>query len=185
MIDFDTLDLSDLRDDGDSIEVSDGVTITLRIERDDLDIFDLWDDDNYGAIAWVETQRWSGQDAERPSGFDGAAYKLAPIGYVIDGRVWWQPPAWAIENGPETVESLRSSVMDLLTYGFQMIGLVVTEERESSIFPGLFSEVETASAWLGGIEPGIFDRVTGDPAYVAELVNGLAWELAQWSEVAA
>lgn len=79
----------DLTFDGDSHQLRDGYTITLRAEPDpDASIFD----EAPQFVGLLEPVTWDdcGAQQPRPAAFNGAAR-------IIDGyrgeRYWWQPPA--------------------------------------------------------------------------------------------
>jgi hypothetical protein len=95
-----------------------GMTFRAKFEIDeDSSIFD--DGDWYGALAWVKTERWSGRPSPRPDGFDGAALKLQTRG---GDPIWWQPPADIVKD-PENVAAMRSTILDILEYGYHGIVL--------------------------------------------------------------
>lgn len=105
----------------------------------------------------------------RPDGFDGSAYK------VRDDRgsvYWWQPPVDAIGN-PELINSLRRSLVNILSFGF-LVGFVDLEEKCSH---GDWHTVANAS--LGMLEP-----IPNEPD-LAMIVQELLYQLDDSREMAA
>lgn len=151
-----TLDLSGLTDDGDTLDLAGGRMIRLRIEPDhDTSVNDF---DCYGRVEWRDS--WSRQTL-RPITFDGNAEIIDRDGIAA---LWWQPPADVKRSDPG-FRQLRSSVIDLVTYGFRSVGLELCEGTDHYGRP-----IVTDSTWIGGV-----DDVSADylPHLLADLVTEL------------
>jgi len=164
--------LEALADDGDTAELDDGRTLRLRIESDPSDVRDLWSDDCYGAVAWVEDRPRNdyGYPPDRPEGFDGNAEKLG-IGRGYD-RFWWQPPA-DVARGTEQFRALRTLVSDLLEFGFSNVGLEVLEGENA-----YHEAIVVNAAWLGGVEPWSYGEREVLDDILSQLLPELGLEVA-------
>lgn len=137
-----TLDLSALADDGDTIDIGGGRTLRLRIEPDpDMSILDEQGEGVWcGRIEWSHTTNNYGWN-RRPDGFTGRAE-------IIDRDrndcLWWEVPA-DIERGTPGYYSLRSSIRDLLEYGYSQVGLQLLEECDHG------DAHVIGDAWIGGV----------------------------------
>lgn len=154
---------SQLREDGDTVDLPDGRKLRLRLKPDDTNPFEEYD--CYGRIAPVGPV-WDrhGERTRRPDGFDGKAEKLWPPQNC--DQVWWQPPADVKRSDPHFAE-LRDQVRDLVAFGMQgaVVELLDTE-------PDAYHQPavrETASLW--GLEPFI------DKDYLATVVGELIDEI--------
>lgn len=159
--DVDALDVHTLTTDGDTLAVTDTLELRLIVEHDpDADVFD--DGDHFGALAYVRTNRCTGQDEPRPDGFDGRARK---INYGNnDGTVWWQPPADVTD--PDDLESIRSWLWDRLTYGYLVVGLELCDAETDAAG----QHYVHAQHWIGGVDE-----------FYSDLVRDLADEI--WHDV--
>jgi hypothetical protein len=113
---IDDIDLSDLEEDGDTLELPDGRMLRLVIEQDwEASINDF---DFYGRVSKTHAYRYAAIEP-RPKDFTGNAEKLSCGGAEW---VWWEPPADVVRGTPEFAW-LRQSVIDLLVRGFYCVGL--------------------------------------------------------------
>lgn len=157
-----TFDLTDLRDDGDTIELVDGRTLRLRIEVDqDTSISDY---ECYGEIAPAKVWDRDGMRATRPRDFTGNAEKLWTCESGSE-CFWWEPP----KDGPKRTEpsfaAFRQQVRELVTWGFKG---VILERLDGEDAYGRPIVTQTASLWgIDSLENG----------YLAEVVRDLADEL--------
>lgn len=155
------MDLTELRDDGDTIDLEDGRKLRLRIEPDmDAQINDF---DSYGKIEWGTKDQNSGHE-QRPKGFNGNAEKLS----IYSGGVslWWQPPeGMTAKRGTEAWRQERSAIRDLAEYGFKGVILEVLDGEDAYHRPIV---TKTASLW--GID-------SFDHGYLTEVLGDLATEL--------
>ena len=154
------LDLLSLVDDGDTLEISGGRTLRLRIEVDqDTSISDF--PDCYGRISDERIRKNDyGYDA-RPSDMTGNAEKLWYGNY---GPWWWEPPTDVKRTDP-VFKSLRDSVRELLAWGFKGVILELCEGKDHY---GKLIVKNSASLW--GID-------SLDNGYITEVVRELASEL--------
>lgn len=154
-------DLSQLSDDGDTVELENGRTLRLRIQHDEVDPFEQ--NDCYGKVTSVESgPRNDYGYRDRPDGFDGSAEKLwLPQNC---GVVWWQPPT-DVKRTDEGFTKLRDLVMDLAAFGSHVITLELLEGVDAYRRP-----IVTQAAGLGGVD-------SLDGGYLAEVVSELAAEL--------
>jgi hypothetical protein len=153
-------DLSDLTDDGDTFELTDGRTLRLRVESDPHTSVN--DFDCYGRVAEVERGPWDGHNKPRPQGFTGRAVKLS----IPNGPDYWWEPYYESEtqqayNGPKE----RQMMIDLLSHGFY--GLIVEILNGTDAY-GRPIVTNVASLW--GID-------SLETQYVREIVTDLAAEL--------
>lgn len=82
----------------DPIDLGDGRAARVKVDSDDIDPFS-----EYGCYGRVEYAR--GHDRQRPTGFTGAARKLASR----FGPVWWQPPADLLHD-PDALAAVTARV---------------------------------------------------------------------------
>ena len=146
------IDLSDLRQDGDTLQLPDGRTLRLVIEQDwEASINDF---DCYGRIEkYSHPHTWPEGHRSRPDGFDGNAEKLS---CGRDAWIWWQAPAYVV-RGTDEFRALRSHVIELLDRGFYCIGLELLGDKD---FYGRPIVVNRASlAGCDGTDPSeyVFD----------------------------
>ena len=140
----DTLDLTELREDGDTVELADGRGLRLSIGPDcwtSLDDFP----DCYGLIEWARRNHNYGGWV-RPGGFDGNAEVMS---YGNSDAYWWQPPA-DVKRGTEEFEKLRLVVRELVEFGFIVVALELRETVADS--RGGVHRVTAGMASLCGIE---------------------------------
>ncbi len=155
-----SIDLSELRDDGDTIELESGATLRLRVHPDDMTAMD--DGDWYGAVALVEWDRYNERIKPRPNGITGNAEKL----YFGRGEVvWWEPPG-DVKRGTPGFTSLRSALLDVLEYGYVVVTLELCEGVNAYRQP-----IVRNVASVGGVE------AMARPDYMTEIVSELAAEL--------
>lgn len=141
------VDLSELTDDGDTLDVSDTLRLRLRIEHDsDTSINDY--DFYYGRTEWGNT---FGRP-QRPKGMDGAAEVIDRDGRYVQ---WWQPPADMKRTDPGFA-GLRRLVLDLIKYGFQCVELEAWEPAYDADGTPLATWVRRGCVSLGGC--GSVDR---------------------------
>jgi len=156
-----------LTEDGDTFELADGRTLTLRIVSEDEErgewtgVEYLNDCDGFGRVAW------SGHRDGRPDGFDGAA-SIVYRQPVQGGSVcWWQPPT-AEEIGlpeldAEWMAECKATVARIVEDGVLTVRLVLTEKVRDSA--GGEHEVEMASASLHEVDsfyPEIIGELAGE-----------------------
>lgn len=154
-----TLDLDQLRDDGDTIDLPDGRTLRLRIQPDDVNPFED-NPESYGRLARVEIWDRDGMRAGRPEGFDGAAEKLS----IFNDVVWWQPPKDVKRSDPGFRE-FRNLIRDLASFGSHYVSLEVLDGTDAYNRP-----IVVNVAGLGGVD-------SLENGYLAEVVRDLADEL--------
>lgn len=119
----------ELRWDGNTVELPNGETLTLRVEGDpDHSVMDE-DESFIGKLAWVERDDCY-YHAPRPAGFDGGAMILR--GRNFDA-MWWQPPA---ELAREHIGQFRDWVVERLEDGYCIVGV----------------EYRGETAWIGGCD---------------------------------
>ena len=150
-------------------ETVDGLSVDVRLTvvPDDVDrVQMLNDDDFYGRVAWGRFNRYHVTcDAYgrtlRPDGFDGNA-EIIQHNYPRD-VLWWQPPA-DVPRTSEHFASLRSTVRDLVEYGY--VGYVVDVR---TTIPTAWGDrtVKVATASLWGIDT---HNPREYPSAVADLV---------------
>lgn len=160
-----TIDLSALGEENDSLEVGDGVTLRLRIYPDDSASINDYPD-VYGRIECAPTSNYGrdGMLMSRPDGFTGNAEKLG-VGQSYD-RYWWEPSPNGPKRGTPEFAKERQQVLNLLEFGF--IG-VVLERWERCDHCGTERMTESASLW--GIENN------ADEAYLQETLRELLYEI--------
>lgn len=161
------LDLTQLTQDGDTLELPDGRTLRVRVEPDqDYNPFE--DFDIYGRISDL---RWGPDNRslenvygnlERPHDFDGNAEKID----IISGRIWWQPPKDGPKRGTPEFREWRSFIIDLASYGGVGVILELLDEVPDAYGQPVVRH--TASLW--GID-------SLDDGYITEVVRDLAHEL--------
>jgi hypothetical protein len=164
-----SLDLSHLEDDGDTVKLDDGRTLRLRIEVDqDTNVME---EEFFGEFAWCDRldrrhMNDYGTPAPRPDGFDGNAEKLSTS---HGDRYWWQPPRGDYEmtakRGSDEFNSFRQLVMDLVEWGYKGVVLELCDGADAYGRP-----VVSAVASLWGID-------SLEDGYLAEVVKDLAAEL--------
>lgn len=149
------LDLSDLTQDGDTIELPDGRTLRLRIEVDeDASIND------YDADGRVEWTRNSDYGPQRPSDFTGRAR-------IMDrdhrSTLWWEPPTAELIGCVWTEAELRSEesrIRLLLQDGFRGVILELLDGTDAYGRPIV---KEVASLWgIDGLDNGYLLSVLSD-----------------------
>ena len=145
------MDLTDLRDDGDTVDLADGRTLRLRIEVDqDASVEDA---DCYGMIGWSTTDPDTGYQC-RPSNMNGSAEILRRD---FRASLWWQPPA-DIEQ--DSRSELRNLAADLCEYGFKGVILELCEGEDHYGAPIVR---DSASLWgLDSLENGFLLTVVGE-----------------------
>ena len=136
-----TLDLSTLREDGDTLELDDGRVLRLRVVPDDCTTFS--DFDCYGRLECDGPRNWQGYPT-RPKDFTGNAERLY---YGNDGPWWWEPPADGPKRGTPEFSKFRTAVAQLAAYGFVVLVLELCEGHDYYVRP-----IVVGSASLGGIE---------------------------------
>lgn len=145
-------DIKDLSDDGDEFELPDGTLIRLKIEVDDAGALEhLQDFECYGKIEPVGHNRYpemhgGSEEAVRPAGFDGAAFKIKiPRSYHYEGNVWWQPPGLEITGARwdrKTTMEEKDRIYQLLFWGFKQVGLQHVKSN------GVVAD----ESWIGGVD---------------------------------
>lgn len=153
-----TIDLSDLAQDGDTLELADGRTLRVRVEPDqDHSVFD---EEFWGEFEWVSRTNGYGY-TERPDGFDGNAEILERDGASV---LWWQPPrgdyALSYPRGTKEFAEFRRSVRDLLEYGFKGVILELLDGADAYGMPIV---VEEQSLWgIDSVDGGYLKDVVSD-----------------------
>lgn len=142
----------------DMYDLPDGRMLRLIQEPDPFtDINDYAD--CYGIVEWIPKGR---HQNERPTGFNGAAYKI----WAGGDPYWWQPPADII-GSDEAVKAARGAVCDLIEYGTTRITLELCEGNDAYGRP-----IVRQFAVIGGVE---YSMTYKDKAvYVADLVADLS-----------
>jgi hypothetical protein len=154
------LDLSTLREDGDTLTLDDGRVLKLKIEVDqDASINDS--PDCYGKINDEVLRRNEMGYYARPKNFTGNAEQLRYGNY---GPWWWEPPVDVKRTDPN-FKALRDNVRELLAFGFNGVILQLCEGKD---YYGKLVVVNDASLW--GID-------SLDNGYIHEVVRELASEL--------
>ena len=151
------IDLTDLTDDGDTVDLDDGRTLRLRVEFDqDTTINDF---DCYGKTERYCHDYWREGRTLRPDDFTGNAEKIQ----VDRGLwIWWEPPADGPKRGTPEFRQFRGTVTDLVSYGFVLVGLELCEGTDAYNRP-----VVVDVTWLGGVErSGVTDTL---PDLMSEL----------------
>lgn len=144
----------ELREHGDECEVG-AWTLRLTIEPDEwVSPFDY--PDSLGRLAWVNTNRHTGQHEPRPDGFDGAACIIHGGQRSFD-PCWWQPPE-GVKPGTDEYESAKAYAWERLNFGYSVVTVEAFRHRDLYGRPCV-----EAVASLGGVDD-IY------PALVAELV---------------
>lgn len=145
-------DLSGLRYDGDTIDIGNGRSLRLSIEPDqDTSVNDY---DSCGTIEWT--------NGDRPSNFTGLA---RIIERDRGSNLWWQP--WDGATEQEATEFLPT-LTELITYGFSVVGLHLTETITDSL--GHDHTVTVDSTYLGGVDDT-------SPAYLPSILSEMIHEL--------
>jgi hypothetical protein len=156
----DKLDLSTLREDGDTLELDDGRVLRLKIEIDqDTSINDS--PDCYGKINDEVLRRNEMGYYARPKNFTGNAEQLRYGNY---GPWWWEPPVDVKRTDPN-FKALRDNVRELLAFGFKSVILELCQDNDCY---GNYIVRHVASLW--GID-------SLDNGYIHEVVRELASEL--------
>lgn len=134
------------------------VSVTVRIEQDDMSGFDFINDcDCYGKVAWADDRRRGDGRNPRPPGFTGAARKLwtcyrpAPPGRWA--CYWWEPyrEGRKVYDSPEDMRAVR----DLLECGPVIVVVESTVHHEAGVCPCCgHAESRDVSSYdaLGGID---------------------------------
>ena len=135
------MDLSTLREDGDTLTLEDGRVLRLKIEPDYA--ASINDFDCYGHVWENSLPRNEMGYYVRPSAFTGNAEKLS---WGNDGPWWWEPPTDVKRTDPHFRE-LRGLVTQLLAYGFSRVMLELCKGND---YYGRPIVVNCASLW--GIE---------------------------------
>jgi hypothetical protein len=154
------LDLSTLREDGDTLTLDDGRVLKLKIEVDqDTSINDF---DFYGTVErYCHRYVYGEGRSPRPENFTGNAEKIQ----VSRGEwIWWEPPTDVKRTDPN-FKALHDNVRDILEYGFNGVILQLCEGKD---YYGKLVVVNDASLW--GID-------SLDNGYIHEVVRELASEL--------
>ena len=151
-----TLDLSELRDDGDVLKLDDGRVLRLRVEVDQNASINDYDSD--GRVEWTRNNPDTGH-SQRPSTFNGTAR-------IIDrdrnSCLWWQPYE---DLTTEQIREEEPRILELVTYGFKGIVLELLDGRDAYNRPIV---ADIASLWgVDSLEDG----------YLAEILNDLVSEL--------
>lgn len=135
--------------------------IRCKVEPDDIPVQDLWCDDAYGPISEHCYDYCHDGNTPRPDTMDGSAVKIqVDRGYWT----WWQaPPGFPIHS--EEWRKLRSSVRDLLEFGFQQVGVELCHGSDAYGRP-----IVVDCAWLGGVD-------TTEQEYLASLIHDLLLDL--------
>ena len=162
-------DIKDLSDDGDEFELPDGTLVRLKIETDDIDALRHFEDaDCFGKVEQVGHNRYpemhqGNEDAVRPAGFDGAAFKIKiPRSYHMEGNFWWQP--YDRHWDRETMLAEKARIHQLLFEGFKQVGLLHIKPGPANA--PTFGETTINESWSRG----------GDEFY-PELIDDLLSEL--------
>lgn len=140
--------LDELREDGDRFTLEDGRELVLRVEPDQC--ASIMDEQGDGAwCGWLEWDRPHPYSVyrSRPDGFDGRAEVIRSD---RGDRLWWQPPADAMP-GTELHASLRSTIGDILDYGYYAYVLELLAPEDQADHYGRRPVLNAAS--LGGVEP--------------------------------
>ena len=152
-----TLDLTDLADDGDILDLDDGLRLRLRIETDHGASINDYDSD--GSIQWVRGDtNWSPIRYPRPDGFDGRA---RIIQRDHPSALWWQPYPGLTE---EQVQAEEPRILELATYGFKVVIVEVLDGWDAYNEP-----IVVGFATLGGVD-------STEGGYLAEIVADLVPE---------
>lgn len=154
------IDVSGLRDDGDTVTMPDGRMLRLKVTGDEHASINNYDSD--GKIEYVRDRRNDyGYPPQRPAGFDGAAVKIS------DGSIWWQPCEGAVYETPEAFRRDKQRIADLCEFGFVVVTLELCDGTDAYGRP-----IVVKAESLGGNE---WDCMS-EP-YGAELVADLVTEL--------
>jgi hypothetical protein len=157
-------DLSELRSDGDRIDLGEGYSLALKIAPEDDPARDF-----LGECSGTLSD-WEKSDSPRPHGFTGAAEKIArDRGFCL----WWEPyrEGKKVYNSPAD----RAYVANALEYGFSWVRLSLHGPAVDEL--GYSHTVRIDSASIGGVD------YFADPDYVGELVADLRAELLNSWEV--
>lgn len=147
------IDLTELRSDGDTIELEDGRSLRLQIETDqDASINDYESD---GKIEWAR----SGYGHTRPDGFTGRA---RIIEWDYPHVLWWEPYS---ELTDEQIKAEQPRIRELARFGFHSVILELLDGEDAYGRP-----IVVESTSLGGVD-------SVDPQYLLEIVGELASEL--------
>jgi hypothetical protein len=144
-----SIELEQLKDDGDTIELPDGRKLRVRIQPDEgVSINDF--PDCYGETAWMS------HDRQRPDTFTGAAEVLK---HDYPHRLWWQPPADVVRGTPQFAK-LRRLVLELLEFGFCYVALELLEGEDAYRRP-IVVKVESLSG-IDSVADGYLQEVLGE-----------------------
>lgn len=140
----------------------------LRLQQQADDGASINDFDCYGRVEWTHRRR------SRPDSFDGSAEIIAR-----DSRgslLWWLPyrDGRRVHNDQQD----RLLVLDLISHGFQSIGLVL--EGPALDASGRAHLVTLAEAWIGGVEP--FPSQAGLTLLIRDLLYDVIEQLRQLQE---
>jgi hypothetical protein len=151
------LDLTDLQNDGNTIELTDGRRLRMRIEVDqDASIND------YEADGRVEWTRDNSYGSQRPADFTGRARNLD---HSFGSTLWWEIPAPEMIGDVWTDAEMRSQearIRKLVEYGFSVVTLELLDGADAYGRP-----VVTQYQRLGGIDS------VDNGEYLTELVRDL------------
>lgn len=154
---LDKIDVTKLRDDGDTLQLWGGQTLRLLITTDDGG-FTINDFDCYGRTEWVNKDGLGRHT--RPECMNGDAR-------VIDtGRgaaCWWQPPA---DVAAEYIPSILKEVLGIHQFGFQIYTLELL--RGADVYG---RDIVVEAVTIGGIEPFI-DSSYSD-SVIRDLLNDI------------
>lgn len=148
-------DIKDLDSDGDEFELPDGTLVRLKIEVDDIDALRHFEDDDcFGKVERVGRNRHpemhqGNEDAVRPAGFDGAAFKIKiPRSYHMEGNFWWQPYDRKWDRITMLAEKAR--IHQLLFEGFKQVGLLHVRPGPAHAPTALEKVLD--QSWIGGVD---------------------------------
>ncbi len=151
------------RFDGDTWDMDDGRVMTLHVEPDpDMSIMD-----EQGEGVWCGQLEWTHQTNDygwpaRPEWADGGAEILQrDRGDVL----WWRPLDDCLQDRGLR-DRVRSTVCELLKYGYVSVGV----------------EVEGETAWLGGCDsvyPELVEELAGEALYAVTVRKreGMAYRM--------
>lgn len=156
-------------DSSESTVTVDGIEYRYRVVDDqDHSVFD--DGDWYGELDMSVTHSWNTRP-DRPGHFDGNS-ELLSFGRSND-RVWWQPTT-EVKRGTDEFRSLRSSLLELLEYGY--VGVIVETDQDSESLWGIGAmDTECINDTVCELIDEIRSRIAGTSDDVTRWVNvGLA-----------
>lgn len=162
------INLSTLTEDGDTLDLGNGLSLRLRVEPDECgSVMD--DGDWHGDLKWGGFDRYTGRSV-RPDGFDGSAEKI-----LTDSgdALWWAPPADAVRDA-ELRDRLRSSIVALYHQGYNVVTLELRETLADHAGHPHTVTVESASIGMVAL---IGETTEDDVAHVQELLSDLIYEV--------